>query len=159
MIFLENGDYTTGNGDPATLWEHLDDLREWGGTPDVFETHADKNAAKRAAQSAGAAAIVVDELSDYRPVYRSRPGATEDPVTSARNVVTLAASEKDPDQAISLVQSRLGVTTGDVAGAVLSELDDPAEDWAALDHVAREDLLEHYIDAEVAHLEKDTPSP
>lgn len=159
MIFLENRTYTTEHGEPSTLAGHLEYLRQYGGTPDAFDLYGNLNEAKRAALNSGEAAIIVDEQAEYRPVFRHRPAEEKDPAAAARDIVTLAASEEIPDAAVELIQSRMGVTTGDVAGAVMSELDNPDADWADMDHLAREDLLNRYIEAELAHAAPDTPSP
>lgn len=78
LIFLENRDYTDETGAPSTLWDHLEYLRQYGGTPDSFEAHEDLNVAKSAALKLEEPAIVIDDLAGYRPVFRHLPADSED---------------------------------------------------------------------------------
>ncbi len=69
LIFDRDGAYTTEDGDPCTLGEHLDYLRTWGGTPDMWDAFETKAAAQSAADRAPFENwLIISENHDYRPI-------------------------------------------------------------------------------------------
>lgn len=69
MMFAENRKYTDEDGNPSSLWDHLDYLRRWGGTPDCMECFETLIEAKRVGYLTDENVFVVDEMQDYRPVW------------------------------------------------------------------------------------------
>ncbi len=75
FVFLEDrsAPYTNERGDPCTLDEHLQEIRDWPlTTPDFWDSFSSKHHAIRAAERRGFNAIIVSEELDWRPVARVR---------------------------------------------------------------------------------------
>jgi len=70
MMFDEAAEFTEEDGSPCDLGAHLAYLRKWGGTPDSIENFDSLNAAKAACRNELRTVIVIDEMADFRPVYR-----------------------------------------------------------------------------------------
>ena len=68
LLFIADKQYTTEEGEPCTLGEHLDYVDEWSGTPDCWDgVDGSIHDAKHAARESGLDLYIVD-ASIYRVV-------------------------------------------------------------------------------------------
>jgi len=71
-LFNEDANYTTEDGKPCALADHLRYLRTWGGTPDCWAYADTKNEARKMAFYSAPKGkwLIVSDLLDFRPVGR-----------------------------------------------------------------------------------------
>ena len=72
LLFRPDADYTTDEGKPCSFGDHLQYLRRWGGSPDMFDNTESLLEAKQKADRESFRIVVIDEDQDYRPVYSNR---------------------------------------------------------------------------------------
>ena len=60
------------DGSPCSLGEHLQDMRQWGGTPDCQSWGENLPKLKQEADKFSEKVIIVSDLRDWRPVYSNR---------------------------------------------------------------------------------------
>ena len=67
VLFWTTNSFTDDNGEPCTLDEHLASLRQWGGTPDMWQAFEDGTEAVQAALSLAPTEILMTD-GEYNPI-------------------------------------------------------------------------------------------
>jgi len=67
VLFWTDVQYTDDDGEPCTLDEHLESLRGWGGTPQMWDAFEDGTEAVQAALSEAPTEIVMTD-GEYNPI-------------------------------------------------------------------------------------------
>jgi hypothetical protein len=70
LLFREDATYQDEHGRPQSFGDHLQYLRDYGGTPDCWDTAETLPAARKAARNAGCTVVIIDEMLDHRPVAK-----------------------------------------------------------------------------------------